>query len=134
MPIISDAELVQGPLTRSIIGSAIEVHQALGPGLLEGAYRACLRTELLARNLAVRQEVQVPVNYKGVAIDCGFRADLIVEESVVIELKAVERLLPIHDAQLLTYLKLTGLEVGLILNFNSASMRNGVRRLILQRE
>ena len=102
----------------------------LGPGLLENAYRECLMRELGLARLSFVREVHIPVTYKGVELDCGFRADIVVEDSVVLELKAVERLLPIHDAQLLTYLKLTERRVGLLLNFNSTSLRHGIRRLV----
>lgn len=115
-------------LTRRIIGGAIEVHRALGPGLLESAYRACLTRELQLAALTVRSEVPIPLIYKGLPVDCGFRADLIVEDAVILELKTVETLLPIHEAQLLTYLKLCDLGVGLILNFNSTTLLKGMRR------
>jgi GxxExxY protein len=118
-------------LTRRIIGSAIEVHRALGPGLLENAYRECLMAELSLCGLRATRETPISVTYKGVQLDCGFRADIIVEEAVLLELKAVERLLPIHDAQLLTYLKLCGHRVGLLLNFNATSLRHGIRRLVV---
>jgi GxxExxY protein len=124
------ADFMDSGLTRRIIGCAIEVHSVLGPGLLESAYRECLIRELRIAGLALRHEVHVPVAYKGVELDCGFRADLIVEDKVMLELKAVDRLLPVHDAQLLTYLKLTGLRLGLLLNFNSTSLRHGIRRLV----
>jgi GxxExxY protein len=124
------AEFVQQDLSRKIIGCAMEVHRALGPGLLESAYRECLLQELGAAGLAAKREVRVPVQYKGSTLDCGFRADIIVGDSIILELKAVERLLPIHDAQLLTYLELCNLRVGLLLNFNASSLRNGIRRLV----
>ncbi len=124
------ADFVDADLTRRIIGCAIEVHRVLGPGLLENAYRECLMRELGLARLSFVREVHIPVTYKGVELDCGFRADIVVEDSVVLELKAVERLLPIHDAQLLTYLKLTERRVGLLLNFNSTSLRHGIRRLV----
>ena len=124
------ADFVDTDLTRRIIGCAIEVHRVLGPGLLENAYRECLMRELGLARLSFVREVHIPVTYKGVELDCGFRADIVVEDSVVLELKAVERLLPIHDAQLLTYLKLTERRVGLLLNFNSTSLRHGIRRLV----
>jgi len=106
-------------ITDAIIGGAIEVHEALGPGLLESAYRHCLCRELAMRGLAWKQEVDLPVTTKGVKLDCGYRIDVVVEEAVVVELKTVERLLPVHEAQLLTYLRLSGLHVGLLLNFNT---------------
>src|SRR5438132_11565033 len=128
MEIVS-SEFVQKGLTSRIIGCAIEVHRALGPGLLENAYRECLIRELSVCGIRWKREVRIPVLYKGLALDCGFRADVMVEDTIVLELKAVERLLPIHDAQLLTYLKLCNLRVGLLLNFNATSLRNGIRRL-----
>ena len=129
MEIVS-SEFVQKGLTSRIIGCAIEVHRALGPGLLENAYRECLIRELSVCGIRWKREVRIPVLYKGLALDCGFRADVMVEDTIVLELKAVERLLPIHDAQLLTYLKLCNLRVGLLLNFNATSLRHGIRRLI----
>ena len=117
------------PLTRKVISAAIEVHRELGPGLLEVVYRTCLMDELLAAGLPARSEVHIPVTYKGKPLDCGFRADIVVEHSLLLELKAVERLLPIHEAQVLTYLKLTGIRVGLLFNFNSIPLKNGIRRL-----
>ena len=117
-------------LTRRIIGCAIEVHRALGPGLLESAYRACLMREFELAGLSAQQEVRVGFEYKGRAIDCTYRADVVVEGNVLVELKAVDELLPIHKVQLLTYLKLTGLRVGLLLNFNEPVLRQGVRRVV----
>jgi GxxExxY protein len=125
-----EARLVSSELTRRILGCAIEVHRALGPGLLESAYRACLVRELDLAGLPSRKEVAIPVIYKGEQIDCGYRADIVVRNQVLLELKAVERLLPIHEAQVLTYLKLCDLRVGLLLNFNATSLRNGIRRLV----
>jgi GxxExxY protein len=118
------------PLTRSVIGAAIEVHRVLGPGLLESAYRKCLAHELLHRDLDFRLEVPIPLRYKQAEIDCGFRADIIVGDQLLVELKSVERLLLVHDAQVLTYLKLCGMKVGLLINFNVSSLRNGIKRLI----
>jgi GxxExxY protein len=126
-----DERLLGYPLTQSILGSAMTVHSYLGPGLLESAYRACLVKELRHCGLEVSEEVRIPIVYRGVEIECGYRADLIVAKKVLIELKTVERLLPIHDAQVLTYLKLTGLRVGILMNFNSTSLRHGIRRLVL---
>ena len=120
-------------LTRDIIGGAIEVHRALGPGLLESTYEACLVVELRERGLRVRQQVPLPVHYKGLEVATGYRVDLIVEDAVILELKAVEQLLPIHEAQLLTYLRLSGKQLGLLLNFNVPLMKDGVRRFILDR-
>jgi GxxExxY protein len=102
------SKLLHEELTEKVIGAAIEVHRALGPGLLESAYEECLCRELDLRELAFQRQVPLPVEYKGVKLDCGYRLDLIVQEAVVLELKCVERILPVHEAQLLTYLKLTG--------------------------
>jgi GxxExxY protein len=118
------------PLTESVIGFAIEVHRQLGPGLLESAYEECLCFELKQSGFAYRQ-VPLPVTYKSVRLDCGYRLDIVVEQSVILELKTVERLLPVHEAQMLTYLKLSGVRTGLLLNFNSAVLKDGLRRLVL---
>lgn len=119
-----------GELTRKIIASALQVHRNLGPGLLESTYRTCLARELESSGLDFRQEVSIPIDYKGVDISGAYRADVIVENSVLLELKAVDRLLPIHEAQILTYLKLSGLSVGLLMNFNVTRLRLGIRRLV----
>ncbi len=119
------------PLTREIIGAAIEVHKALGPGLLESAYESCLARELMLRGLRIARQVEIPVEYKGEMLDCVYRADLIVEAVVLLEIKAVEKLLPIHDAQVLTYLRLTGLRTALLLNFNTPYLRDGIKRISL---
>ena len=116
--------------TETIIGSAIAVHQELGPGLLESAYEACLVYELLQRGLSIQQQKALPVNYRGVKVDCGYRIDLLVENNVIVELKAVERLEPIHEAQLLSYLKLSGYRVGLLINFNVKILKQGIKRLV----
>ena len=126
-----DTEAQRDPLTQKVIGSAIEVHRHLGPGLLESAYEECLCWELKQAGLAVRRQVSLPVVYKEVKLDVGYRLDLVVEDRLVIELKTVERLLPIHEAQLLTYLKLSGLKTGLLLNFNPAVLKDGIKRLVL---
>ena len=117
------------PLTERIIGFAIEVHRHFGPGLLESAYEECLCYELAQDGLVFRRQVPLPVVYKSVRLDCGYRLDIVVENAVVIELKAVERLIPIHEAQLITYLKLSGLPTGLLLNFHTPVLREGIRRL-----
>ena len=117
-----------------VLGAAIEVHRWLGPGLLESAYRVCLSHELEQRGIACKQEVAVPVRYKGVELDCGYRIDLIVRDSIIVEVKCVERLAPIHDAQLLTYLRLTDVPLGLLINFNQRTLIAGVRRLVLTRD
>jgi GxxExxY protein len=118
-------------LTNSIIGAAIEVHRALGPGLLESAYEECLYHELDLRNLRVNRQVAIPVQYKGIELDCGYRLDLVVENLIVVEIKAVEIILPIHEAQLLTYLKLGGWPVGLLLNFNVPVLKEGIIRRVV---
>jgi GxxExxY protein len=114
-----------------VIGAAIEVHRALGPGLLESAYEICFCRELNLREIRFQRQLPISLEYKGVKLDCGYRADVIVEETLLLELKAVDTLLPIHEAQLLSYLKLTGLNVGLLINFNVELLRNGIRRRVL---
>jgi GxxExxY protein len=118
-------------LTGAIIAAAIEVHRRLGPGLLESAYQACLAREFALRDVAFEQEQHLPVQYKGIALDCGYRLDFLVEKKVIVELKAVDRLLPVHEAQLLTYLKLTKCKVGLLINFNVPVLMKGIKRMIL---
>lgn len=117
-------------ITESIIGAAIDVHRALGPGLLESAYEACLVFELVQHSLKVEQQKPLPIVYREVKLDCGYRLDLLVEEEVIVEIKAVDSLLPIHQAQLLSYLKLSGCNVGLLINFNVQVLKNGVRRVV----
>ncbi len=121
----------RSPITDRIIGCAIEVHRALGPGLLESAYEECLCYELKRNGLHYERQVPLPVTYKEVELDCAYRMDIVVEESVIVELKTVDALLPIHDAQLLTYLKLTGLRTGLLLNFHVTVLRDGIKRHVL---
>jgi GxxExxY protein len=113
-----------------VIGAAMKVHSALGPGLLESAHEACLAHELTKCSLGVKRQVSLPVVYDGVMLDVGYKLDLLVDDSVVLELKAVEKLLPIHTAQLLSYLKLGGYRVGYLLNFNVVSMRDGIKRVV----
>lgn len=117
-------------LTESIIGAAIQVHRTLGPGLLESAYEACLAFELNKRGLGVEQQKPQPLVYEGVKLDCGYRIDLLIEGSVVVEVKSVDKLVPIHEAQLLSYLKLSGCKVGLSINFNVTVLTEGVRRFV----
>jgi GxxExxY protein len=117
-------------ITDSIIGAAIKVHRALGPGLLESAYEACLAFELIELGLKIERQKSVPVVYREVKLDCGYRADIIVEQAVIIEMKVVEHLAPIHKAQLLSYLKLTGCKVGLLINFNVKVLTAGVVRMV----
>ena len=119
------------PLTDLVIGLAIEVHRALGPGLLESAYQECLSYELKANGIAFGRQVALPVVYKSVKLDCGYRMDLVVDDRLVVELKTVEKILPIHEAQLLTYLRLSGIRTGLLLNFNTAVLKNGIKRMVL---
>jgi GxxExxY protein len=117
-------------LTGTIVNAALKVHSRLGPGLLESVYEACLVYELSRRGFAVRQQVPVAVVYEDIRVDVGYRADVLVNDSVVLELKSVEKLLPIHSAQLLSYLRLGRYRLGLLLNFNTIHMRHGVKRLI----
>ena len=117
-------------LTEQIIGLAIEVHRQLGPGLLESAYEECSSFELKQEGLPFRRQVALPVVYKSVRLDCGYRLDIVVQDQVILEIKTVERLLPVHEAQMLTYMKLSGIRTGLLLNFNSAVLRDGIRRLM----
>jgi GxxExxY protein len=117
-------------ITRRIIGASIEVHKHLGPGLLESAYESCLVYELRERGLAIEQQEPLPIKYKNVLLDCGYRLDLLVEEAVIVEIKAIEKLLPIHDAQLLSYLRISGKCVGLLLNFNVRILRHGLKRIV----
>ena len=120
----------QNQITEKIIGAAMKVHSALGPGLLESAYQACLLYELIEQGLNVESEVVLPVVYEGQKIDAGYRLDLLVEGQVIVELKAVEKILPIHEAQLITYLKLSGCQVGLLINFNVKHLRDGITRRV----
>jgi GxxExxY protein len=121
---------VHSRLTGEIISAAIKVHSTLGPGLLESTYRACLQYELQKRGLRVQSEVPVPISYDGVTIDVGYRIDLLVESTVIVELKAVTKLHPVHEAQLLSHLKLSRLEVGLLINFHCPLLKSGIKRLI----
>ncbi|MHB8525710.1 MAG: GxxExxY protein [Candidatus Acidiferrales bacterium] len=118
-------------LTHEIIGSAIEVHGALGPGLLESAYEECVAKELALRSICFERQKPMPLIYKDTKLDCGYRVDFLVDGQVVVELKSVEALAPIHDAIVLTYLRLSGCRIGLLINFNVSVLREGVRRLVL---
>ena len=118
-------------LAGQVIGAAIEVHKTLGPGLLESVYEECLCHELDVRHIPYRRQQALPVEYKGVKIDCGYRIDLLVSDLIILELKSVDSLQPIHEAQLLTYIKLTGLRVGLLINFNVRVLKEGIKRLIM---
>ena len=117
-------------LTDKVIGACIEIHQAVGPGLLESAYEGCLCHELSLAGLQFERQKPLPVHYKGVNLDCGYRLDLVIENRLVMELKAVEQLLPVHEAQLLTYLKLSGMPLGLLVNFNVARLKDGLKRMV----
>ena len=117
-------------ITERVIGAAIRVHRALGPGLLESVYLACLLHELRGAGLSVRTQFPVPVHYQDVRLDCGYRVDAIVEDLVIVEVKAVGQLAPIHEAQLLTYLRLSGRPVGLVINFNTKLLTGGIRRVV----
>jgi len=117
-------------LANQVIGAAIEVHRTLGPGLLESTYEECLCHELARRSIAFRRQAKLPVTYKHVKLDCGYRVDLLVEKSLIVELKVVERLEPIHIAQLLTYLKLSGIRVGYLINFNVKLLKSGIKRVV----
>ena len=127
-----NAEESSPGLTGAIIGCAMKVHSRLGPGLLEAAYEACLTYELSRAGLSYRRQVPIPLEYDNLRLDCGFRLDLLVQDSVVVELKSVDRLLPIHEAQLLTYLRVSRIGVGLIVNFNVTHLRHGLRRRVLR--
>ena len=119
------------PLTGKVIECAIEVHRTVGPGLLESAYEECLCYELKAAGLAIERQVPLSLKYKDVHLECGYRLDVVVDRCLILEIKTVEHLIPIHEAQLLTYLKLSGMKTGLLLNFNSALMRDGIKRMVL---
>jgi len=118
-------------ISESVIGAAIEVHRALGPGLLESAYEECLAVELHVNRMGFKKQLVLPVEYKGRKVDCGYRLGFLVEDRVVIEVKSVAALEPIHEAQLLTYLRLGGWKLGLLLNFNVSVLKDGIRRMVL---
>jgi len=118
-------------LSNQVIGCALEVHRQLGPGLLESAYEAALALELEQQGIACQRQVQLQVQYKGVTLDCTYRLDLVVADQLLVELKSVDSLEPIHEAQLLTYLKLSGLKTGLLINFNETLLKNGIRRRVM---
>src|SRR3982751_55813 len=121
-------------LTDAIIGAAMEVHRTLGPGLLESTYEMCLCCELNIRGIPFERQVPIPVEYKGIKLDCGYRADIIVDSRILVEIKAIDSLLPVHDAQLLTYLKLGDWKIGLLINFNVELLKHGLRRRVLRLE
>ena len=130
-----DTESTEGgihrELTEAVIGGAITVHRELGPGLLESVYEKCLAFELSDRGLSVTTQKEIPVRYKKLTFDCSFRADLIVENKVLLELKSIDQLSPIHTSQVITYLKLTGLRTGLLINFNVQTIKTGLKRISL---
>ena len=118
-------------ITREVIGAAIAVHRALGPGLLESAYQECLCQELFLRGIPFERQVPLPLEYRGIRLECGYRLDILVAGLVVVEIKSIEAIAPIHEAQLLTYLRLGGWTVGLLINFNVVVLKNGIRRSVL---
>ena len=120
--------LLDSELSFEVIGACVEVHRSVGPGLLESAYHVCLERELSLRGLDLEREKAVPIRYKGVELDQGYRLDFVVGGRLVLELKAVEHLLPVHEAQIITYLRLTGLPVGLLINFHASTLKAGLRR------
>jgi GxxExxY protein len=117
-------------LSNKVIGCAIEVHRELGPGLLESAYQQCLAAELARSNIPFQLQVDLPVMYKGTKLDCGYRIDLLVDHHLIVELKCVEQLQKIHEAQVLTYMRLARIEIGLLINFNVSVLKNGIKRLV----
>jgi len=117
-------------LTGQVIGAAMEVHRALGPGLLESVYEACLCMELDLRAIPYQRQRELPIEYRGRKLDCGYRLDLVVADCLIVEFKACDKLLPVHEAQLLTYLKLTGIKVGLLINFNVPTLKQGIKRMV----
>lgn len=123
--------LLEKELTDKIIGAAIEVHRILGPGLLESSYQACLEHESTLRQISFDRQVDLPLNYKGIDLDAGYRIDFIFDKRVIVEIKAVEKVIPVHEAQLLTYMRLTGVRVGLLINFNVPVLKDGIYRRVL---
>jgi GxxExxY protein len=117
-------------LTEKLIAAAIEVHRQLGPGLLEPAYEECYCHELILRGVGLERQKPIPLEYKGIKLDCGYRMDVVADRKAVVEIKCVDKVLPVHEAQLLTYLKLSGLKVGLIINFHSQFIKDGIKRLV----
>ena len=119
------------PVSKDIIGCAIEVHKILGPGLLESAYEECLMYEILKMGMDVERQKPVPVVYKEIKLECGYRLDLIIENKIIVELKSVDILAPVHEAQILTYMKFSNIKTGLLINFNVTSLKNGIKRYVL---
>jgi GxxExxY protein len=130
MSIAEKTHMKVNEVSQAIIGAAIEVHRSLGPGLLESAYEECLAREFDLRQIPFQRQKMLPVEYKGVTLDCGYRLDFLVAEMVVVEVKAIDTLLPLHEAQMLTYLKLGGWKIGLLINFHVTLLKNGIRRLV----
>ncbi|MFC1858964.1 GxxExxY protein [Thermodesulfobacteriota bacterium] len=118
-------------LSNRVIGCAIEVHKQLGPGLLESTYEQCLAYELNKAGLPFKLQMPLPVHYKEIKLDCGYRIDILIDDKIIVELKSVEKLLPIHQAQLLTYMKLSHIKIGLLINFNVRFIKNGIKRMVL---
>ncbi|HBG26742.1 MAG: GxxExxY protein [Planctomycetes bacterium GWF2_41_51] len=118
-------------ISNRVIGCAIDVHKSLDPGLLESAYEKCLSFELTNAGISHDVQQELPVEYKGMKLDCGYRTDIIIENELVIELKTVDKILPIHEAQLLTYMKLSGIRAGLLINFNVCKLKDGIKRFVL---
>jgi GxxExxY protein len=118
-------------LSNRVIGCAIEVHKNLGPGLLESTYEQCLAHELIAADIPFKLQCPLPVQYKNTKLDCGYRVDLLVDNKIILELKSIDRILPIHEAQLLTYMKLANISIGLLMNFNVKYMKDGIKRMVL---
>ena len=125
-----DMQMDLNGVSKDIINAALKVHSALGPGLLESAYETCLKHELASNNLMVQTQVELPVYYDGVTIDVGYRLDMLINNSVIVELKSVDKLLPIHEAQLLSYLKLGNKKLGLLINFNVPRLKYGIKRIV----
>jgi len=126
-----NSNLQRNEISGAVVDAAMKIHSALGPGLLESAYAACLKHELIKRGLRVASEVPLPVVYDGVRLDAGYRLDLVVEDTVVVELKAIEALAPIHQAQIISYLKLSGKPIGLLINFHSLHLKDGIKRFVV---
>ncbi len=124
-------DISNDPASNKVIGLAIDIHRSLGPGLLESAYEECFALELRQNAIAFQGQVPLAITYKGMTLDCSYRLDFVIEQYLIVELKSVERLLPIHEAQLLTYLKLSGMRVGLLMNFNVRLLRDGIKRLVV---
>ena len=125
------SKLYQSELSGEIIGAAVEVHRELGPGLLESVYEECLCRELDLRDMLFERQKPLPLAYKGISLDCGYRLDLVIEDRIIVEIKCVEALATIHEAQLLTYMKLARVKVGLLINFNVPVLKNGIKRFVL---